>query len=117
MPLFDIECQKCQKIFEFLFIKTDDVAKCPFCGSDNVKRLIGLPHIRMNPDGILTSVPDPSPPLEELRGKTRQGCEGGYADKPETETQLKNYKRKKDKYGNTLWEEKRKQYIDLGENK
>jgi hypothetical protein len=64
----------------------------------------------MDSDSIKKSVPDPSPPLEELRGK---GTEG-YKDKPYADPQLKNYKRKRDKYGNVEWTEKTRQHFDMG---
>jgi len=53
-------------------------------------------------------LPDPTPPLEELRGKGRQG----YKDKPYADPNLNNYTRRKDKYGNIEWREKKRTYFD-----
>jgi hypothetical protein len=71
----------------------------------------------MDSDSVLRSVPDPNPPLEELRGKNRPDCEGGYADKPYADTNLNSYDRTKDKYGNSIWREKRRTYFDQGGKK
>lgn len=68
------------------------------------------PNVRMNAESVLKSMPDPSPPLEELRGR---GSEG-YKDKPEASSNLKDYKRSKDKQGNIIWTEKKKVVIDMG---
>jgi len=62
----------------------------------------------MNPDTVKHELPDPIPPLEELRGK---GTEG-YKDKPETD--LRDMTSKKDKYGNRIWREKKKNIFDMG---
>ncbi len=111
MPLFDMTCEDCLQPFEFLKIKTDDIPICPHCGSVMVKKVFGNTfQVRMDPDTILKSLPDPSPPLEELRGKNQPGCQGGYADKPHADDQLKNYTRTRDKLGNSYWQEKRRKY-------
>jgi len=107
MPIFDLRCKDCEHVFEYFFVRSDDFPTCPKCGGQYFEKLISCPHIRMDSDQILKSLPDPSPPLEELRGK---GSEG-YKDKPYADPQLKNYVRKKDKYGNSNWEEKRRQYF------
>ncbi len=70
-----------------------------------------MPHIRMDPDVVKHNLPDPSPPLEELRGKNKPGTTGGFQDKPYADTNLRNYTRTKDKHGNTIWREKRRQYF------
>lgn len=113
MPIFDMECQECNTVFEFLKVKSDDFPICPKCGcyGPTCKKIFSMmPNIRMNSDDILHNLPDPSPPLEELRGK---GTEG-YKDKPEASSNLGKYKRRKDKYGNTIWEEKKKIIFDMG---
>ncbi len=109
MPIFDLECSDCGYVFEFLFIRTDEFPTCSRCGSRYFNKLVSCPHIRMDSDA-LKSLPDPTPPLTELVGKTKPGCEGGFKEKGNDEQQLKNFDRKKDKYGNTIWNEKRRQY-------
>jgi len=103
MPLFDLECCSCGHIFEYLFIRSDDYAHCPECDGGTFNKLFTmLPHARMDSDSILKSLPDPTPPLEELRG-----CrEGALADKPYASSNLRDYVRKKDKHGNNIWIEK-----------
>ncbi len=71
----------------------------------------------MDSDVILKSMPDPSPPLEELRGKSKTHKGGGFTDKPYADTQLKNYDRHKDKNGNWIWTEKKRLHVDMGRNK
>jgi hypothetical protein len=70
---------------------------------------MGCSSIRMGGKRALRSVPDPHPPLQELRGKNMPGCEGGFADLPEfnpnKSTQTKD---------GVEWSEKKKQIIDLG---
>ncbi len=115
MPIYDYLCKDCGGIFESIEVWKKHRAKnCKYCGSKRIKKIIGTFHVCTDPDSILRSIPDPSPPLEELRGRNKPGCDGGYADKPYADPQLKNYTRRRDKQGNTIWEEKRKQYIDLG---
>ncbi len=42
MPTYDYECPKCAYKFELLQkMNEKPLAKCPKCGSDKVKRLIG----------------------------------------------------------------------------
>jgi hypothetical protein len=76
-------------------------------------RMVCTPIIRMDPDTVKHEMPDPAPPLEELRGKGNPG----YKDKPYASTYLKDYTRKKDKLGNSIWEEKRRLHIDMGKKK
>lgn len=103
MPLFDYECEDCGHIFEFLKVRTDDTCtECVVCKSTNIKQIVSVSQIRMDPEVILKSLPDPTPPLEELRGIRP----GALEDKPYASTRLRDYIRKKDKYGNTIWIEK-----------
>jgi putative FmdB family regulatory protein len=110
MPIFDFACKDCGYEFEYLFIRSDDFPVCPKCGGKDFDKRFATPNIRMNSDGILRSVPDPVPPLTELIGKQKKGYEGGYKELEGNERQLKNFKRTKDKFGNTIWEEKRRTY-------
>ena len=42
MPTYDYECPKCKKSFEIFQKMSDErIKKCPNCGSDKIKRLIG----------------------------------------------------------------------------
>lgn len=117
MPIFDMQCKKCKKVFEFLQIQSGDWPTCPKCGSKNAFRKLFsmMPAIRMDSDTILKSLPDPVPPLEELRGRARPDSESGLRDKPEAK--LSDYKRKKDKLGNTMWFPKERMTIDMGRRK
>jgi len=112
MPIFDIECSDCGQVFESIEVASHHKAtECKFCKSKNIKRIMsGCTQVRMDSDTVLKSVPDPVPPLSELEGKTKPGCEGGFADKPEGGN-LNNYTRSKDKYGNTIWKQKKRVYF------
>lgn len=113
-PIFDYQCAECKHRWENIEVWSYHKAtKCPKCGCESIAKIIGTPIVRSDPDTVKHSLPDPQPPLEELRGK---GTEG-YKDKPYASTYLKDYTRRKDKEGNTIWEEKHRQYIDLGKNK
>ena len=45
MPRFDVECSECGQTTE-TFMRADETAICPLCGSGNARRLIGLPAIK-----------------------------------------------------------------------
>jgi len=111
MPIYDVECQNCNEVTEFIKVRSFDTPICKKCGSRDVKVIVSLFHYRNDPDSVKHNLPDPYPPLEELRGKQKPGCEGGFSDKPYADTNLGNYERKKDKYGNTIWIEKRRTYF------
>jgi putative FmdB family regulatory protein len=36
MPIFEFHCQKCDKTFERLVFRTDEVVECPDCGEQGV---------------------------------------------------------------------------------
>jgi len=40
MPLFDYLCKKCGKSDELLITGADDEARCKFCGSSDMKKLL-----------------------------------------------------------------------------
>jgi putative FmdB family regulatory protein len=114
MPIYEYECLECGQVFESIEVwKSHKATECKFCGSTNIYRLIGTPHVTMNVDAIKHSLPDPTPPLTEA--KPMAGSETGLKDLPRTE--LKNYVRTHDKQGNTIWKEKRRQYVDMGRKK
>jgi len=120
MPIFDYHCKDCDREFESIEVwESMKAEECVHCHSKNIERQIATKtHIRMNSDTILRSLPDPTPPLEELRGKTKPGCVGGYEDKPYADTDINHYDMSHDKYGNRIFTEKKKLYFDQGgENK
>lgn len=112
MPIFEYSCSDCGNIWENIEVwKHHAPSKCPKCESPHFTKLIGTPHIRMDSDNILHSLPDVTPPLTELIDKEKPGCVGGYKELRNGPRELKEYERKKDKYGNSLWTEKRKTYF------
>ena len=117
MPLFDIECLECNNVFEFLQIKSDEIPICPKCKSTKVKKIIGTFHYRDNPDAVKHELPDPVPPLRELVGRQKDGCEGGYKELTKDQRQLKEYRRRKDKLGNVEWIPIERQHFDMGKDK
>jgi putative FmdB family regulatory protein len=40
MPIFEFHCQKCDKSFERLVFKSDEVVECPVCGQQSVNKLM-----------------------------------------------------------------------------
>jgi putative FmdB family regulatory protein len=113
MPVYDYECLGCGECFEAVVMPSQSnmqpPTNCPTCKSEIIERRMGCPSIRMGGRRALRSVPDPHPPLQELRGKNQPGCEGGFADLPEfnpnKSTQTKD---------GVEWSEKKKQIIDMG---
>ena len=115
MPLFDLECNECTNVWEFLQIRSDDLPVCPKCKTMNVKKIFSMmPHVRMDADSIFKSLPDPVPPLQELIGKQREGTEGGFQELKNEQRQLKDYTKRKDSQGNNVWLPKERVHIDLG---
>jgi len=47
--------------------------------------------------------------LEGLKKKNRPGCDGGYLGDPYADPKLKSYNRRRDSYGYTIFEKKRRQ--------
>jgi putative FmdB family regulatory protein len=110
MPIFDYECDDCHTVFENVEVwSTHKATKCKVCGSPNIHRIITSFLYREHSDVVRHNLPDPIPPLEEYRGRVP-----GLKDKPYASRDLKDYVRRKDKYGNTIWEEKRKMVFDMG---
>ncbi len=108
-----MECQDCNTIFEYIdvSIQNKEDPQCPNFRSQTVVKLISTPHIRMDSDSILRSMPDPVPPLRELIGKNKEGCEGGFNELSGEQRQLKDYNRKKDSRGNSIWTPKERTYF------
>ena len=108
MPIWDVQCQTCETVFEYLEISSDDYPQCPYCGGSEVKKIFTTcPHIRMNSDDILHTLPDPIPPLRELIGKGT----GGFKELEQDQRELKDYTRTKDKQGNSVWLPKERKYF------
>lgn len=40
MPIYEYQCDKCEKTFAKLLLKRDDEIKCPYCGSVKLTKLI-----------------------------------------------------------------------------
>ena len=52
MPIFDYQCLQCAHIVEDIIQKLDDDLKfCPQCGTDNMRRLIGISNFQLKGDG------------------------------------------------------------------
>jgi putative FmdB family regulatory protein len=43
MPLYEYQCEPCDRIFETLIRGSGDVARCPECGSIEVVKLLSVP--------------------------------------------------------------------------
>lgn len=115
MPIFDYQCE-CGHQWESVEVWPSHAPKeCPKCRSTEfVKVFVTIKHeIRMDPDTMKHELPDPQPPLTEL--KPNKKSETGLKDLPRTE--LKDYVRKRDKYGNAVWTEKRRSYFGAGGNR
>jgi len=110
MPIFDYSCKKCGNVWENIEVwESHAPKKCPKCKSKRFAKVFSYvkQQVRTNADVMKHNLPDPAPPLEELRGKGNEG----YKDKPYADTNLHNYTTRKDKHGNTIWEEKRRTYF------
>jgi putative FmdB family regulatory protein len=114
MPIYEYRCEDCEKEFESVEIwESHKATECKFCKSPNIKRIIATnTQVRMDADVMKHNLPDPSPPLEELRGKNKPGCTGGYEDKPYAEPDINKWDMTHDKYGNRVFKEKRRAYFD-----
>lgn len=116
MPIFNYECKLCEHQWEVLVISQqtgfEEPTECPVCQDKEIVKVISAPAvISMGGKAALRTVPDPHPPLQELKAKgPKEGCEGGYADLPE----FKPTERVKTKEGNWEWREKKRQFHDLG---
>lgn len=112
IPIFDYKCNDCGYEFESIEVASHHKAiACKDCGSPSIVKIIGLTHVRMDSDTVKHNLPDPVPPLRELIGKNKPGTEGGYKEIANDQKELKEYTRRKDKYGNSIWEPKRKTYF------
>lgn len=113
IPIFDYKC-KCGHLWENVEVWPSHAPKeCPKCKSTEFSKIFTtIKHeVRMDPNSI-RSMPDPVPPLTEL--KPQKGSESGLRDLQRTE--LKDYVRSRDKYGNAVWREKRRSYFHPGKH-
>lgn len=115
MPIFNYRCLECKYEWEQITMLSQsnfpEPYNCPNCKSIIIEKVISAPaFISMEGKRALRETPDPSPPLQNLRGKNKPNCEGGFRDLEE----FKPTERKKDKDGNWIWSEKKRQYIDMG---
>ncbi len=114
MPIYEYHCDTCECNFESIVIPRQsgftEPTNCPHCQSEVIRKNITAPAIiSMDGKAVLQSLPDPKPPLQELRGKNRPFCEGGYKDLPDPG----KLEGKKNKDGHWNWTEKRTQVHDL----
>jgi len=113
MPIFDYKCDKCDHTWENVEVWAIHApGECPKCGSTELCKIFTtIKHeIRMDAEAVKHELPDPTPPLTELT--PQKDSESGLKDLPRTE--LKDYVRRKDKYGNAIWKEKRRTYFGAG---
>jgi putative FmdB family regulatory protein len=49
MPIYEFRCLKCQELFEFLAVKTDDTmeTRCPHCGAEDFERVMSSTNFAM----------------------------------------------------------------------
>lgn len=47
MPIFDYECSKCGFVFEALSLSRSEIPQCPECGSEENRRLPGIPAVHV----------------------------------------------------------------------
>ena len=45
MPIYDFKCQECGTISEILLRSSDQAARCPDCGGENMERLISASYM------------------------------------------------------------------------
>lgn len=43
MPLYEYDCQSCQKSVEVLLSRSDETPECPECGGNRLERLLSVP--------------------------------------------------------------------------
>ena len=59
MPIFDYQCLECAHIIEDVFqkLEEEDLKFCPECGTDNMRRLIGVSNFHLKGDGWYNTPP------------------------------------------------------------
>ena len=53
MPIFDYQCLQCSHMIEDVLqrLEDEDLKFCPECGTDNMRRLIGISNFQLKGDG------------------------------------------------------------------
>ena len=52
MPIFDYQCLQCAHIIEDVLQKSDDDLKyCPECGTEGMRKLLGVANFHLKGDG------------------------------------------------------------------
>lgn len=66
MPIFDLKCQECDHVFEFL-VRNDEEVQCPECHSSNTERLMSAPSFILKGGGWYKPSPQqPNRPPSEF---------------------------------------------------
>ena len=49
MPIYEFRCLKCQELFEFLAVRSDDTmeTQCPHCGAEDFERVMSSSNFAM----------------------------------------------------------------------
>ncbi len=49
MPIYEFRCLKCQELFEFLAVRSDDTmeTRCPHCDAEEFERVMSSSNIAM----------------------------------------------------------------------
>lgn len=49
MPIYEFRCLKCQELFEFLAVRSDDTMEthCPHCGAEDFERVMSSSNFAM----------------------------------------------------------------------
>ena len=57
MPIYEFRCLKCQELFEFLAVRSDDTmeTRCPHCGADDFERVMSSTNCAMGNSGSSNS--------------------------------------------------------------
>lgn len=57
MPLYEYQCEPCNRIFETLIRGSDDTVRCPGCGSIEVVKLLSVPAAAQTGQGRAGALP------------------------------------------------------------
>ena len=53
MPIYEFRCLKCQELFEFLAVRSDDTmeTRCPHCGAEDFERVMSSSNFALGSGG------------------------------------------------------------------
>ncbi len=53
MPIYEFKCLKCNELFEFLAVRSEDAVemRCPHCGAEEFERVMSTTHYAMPSSG------------------------------------------------------------------